>query len=131
MLGQTGIEVEVRGLRALARDVLEFELARVDGTRHVLVAYLAGDEGPVGIARLVRDGGSAEVAVAVADEWQNHGIGRVLLEELAALARAAGIVELRATVAGGNPRAVSLASRLAGSRAGRWEGGELELVVGL
>ncbi|MBU6438890.1 MAG: oxidoreductase [Betaproteobacteria bacterium] len=31
MLGQTGIEVEVRGLRALARDVLEFELARVDG----------------------------------------------------------------------------------------------------
>lgn len=31
MLGQTGIEVEVRGLRALARDVLEFELARADG----------------------------------------------------------------------------------------------------
>ena len=41
-------------------------LARVDSDHHVLVALVKG--APVGIARLVRDGRSAEVAVEVADE---------------------------------------------------------------
>src|SRR5438046_2550843 len=52
------------------------ELSRADGLHHVLVGYIAGT--PVGIARLVRDGGRrhiAEVAYAVADEWQGYGIG--------------------------------------------------------
>jgi GNAT superfamily N-acetyltransferase len=107
------------------------ELARVDARHHVLVAHIGGDPLPAGIARLVRDGASAEVAFAVADEHQGRGIGRVLLDELAALARAAGIVELRATIVGDNPRAVSLVTRLAHSRETRWNGGELELVLGL
>src|SRR6478736_9987274 len=36
------------------------QLSRVDGNRHVLVAYVGGDTRPAGIARLVRDGRSAE-----------------------------------------------------------------------
>jgi GNAT superfamily N-acetyltransferase len=107
------------------------ELARVDSTHHVLVAYVAGDAGPAGIARLVREGSSAEIACAVADELQGRGIGRVLLEELAAAARAAGIVELRATVVGDNPRIVSLLTRLSRRRTTSWRPGELELVLGL
>jgi GNAT superfamily N-acetyltransferase len=107
------------------------QLARVDGTHHVLVAHVPGDPRPAGIARLVRDGSSAEVACAVADECQGLGIGGVLLEELTALARAAGIVELRATVVGDNPRIVSLLTRLGRRRESRWSGGELELVLGL
>lgn len=107
------------------------ELARVDATHHVLVAHLDGDPGPAGIARLVRADGRAEVACAVADACQGQGIGRVLVLELAALARAAGIGELHATICGDNPRAVSLAARLARVRGRRWDGGELELVLAL
>jgi GNAT superfamily N-acetyltransferase len=107
------------------------ELARVDASHHVLVAHLDGDPGPAGIARLVRRGERADVACAVADAHQGRGIGRVLLLELLGLARAAGISELHATICGDNPRAVSLASRLARVRRGGWDGGELELVLAL
>jgi GNAT superfamily N-acetyltransferase len=106
-------------------------LARVDGSRHALVAYVGGEPRPAGIAHLVRDGASAEVACAVADECRGRGVGRVLLAELAELARAAGIEELRATVCSDNPRVVALASRLARVSTGRWDGGELELVLAL
>lgn len=88
-------------------------LARVDATHHVLVAYVDGDPEPVGIARLVRFGRAAEVAFGVADEHQGRRIGSALAGALAADARAAGIVELRATVTGGNRHAVSLLARIA------------------
>jgi len=115
--------------RLSERDLVE--LARVDATHHVLVAHLDGDPEPAGIARLVREGDSAEVACAVADACQNRGVGHALLLELTALARAAGILELRATICGDNPRAVSLATRLARVRRRRWQGGALELVLSL
>src|SRR5438045_326285 len=83
-------------------------LARVDGDRHVLVAYVEGDPRPAGIGRLVRDGEAAEVAFEVADEAQGRGIGTALARTLAADARAAGIVEFHASVAGDNPHIVSL-----------------------
>jgi ribosomal protein S18 acetylase RimI-like enzyme len=106
-------------------------LARVDDTHHVLVGYLDGDPEPVAIARLVRDGRSAEVAFEVADAYQGRGIGTTLARELAADARAAGIVELQATVCGDNEPAVSLVSRVAHSLQVRWRGGERELVARL
>lgn len=96
---------------ALSAAELEL-LARVDGKHHVLVAYVPGDRRPVGIAHLVRDGDTAEVAFEVADERHRRGIGTVLAETLAADARAAGIVELRATVAGDNVRSLSLLRRV-------------------
>jgi GNAT superfamily N-acetyltransferase len=85
-------------------------LARVDGDHHVLVAY-DGRE-PVGIARLVRDGTEAEVAFAVADEWQGHGVGTVLVDRLAADARAAGIVRVRCDVRADNAPSLALCRRL-------------------
>lgn len=86
------------------------ELARVDGDRHVLVAYL--DDAPVGIARLVRDGDVAEVAFAVVDDLQGNGIGTVLVERLAADGRAAGIERFRADVRPDNAPSLALAARL-------------------
>lgn len=115
------------GAKPLLTECELAELARVDATHHVLVAYVTDDARPAGLARLVRDGATAEVAFAVADEHQGRGIGRVLCTELQALARAAGIRELRAVVCGANPPAVAL---MRGGRP-RWDGGELELVVGL
>jgi GNAT superfamily N-acetyltransferase len=72
------------------------QLARVDGDHHVLVASHRGE--PVGIARLVRDGSTAELAVEVVDEWQSRGVGTILIDRLAADARAAGIERLEASV---------------------------------
>ena len=76
----------------------------------MLVAYVDGE--PVGIARLVRDGRVAEVAFAVADDWQHRGIGTLLVERLADDARAAGIESFRADVAPGNDASRALLRRL-------------------
>ena len=106
-------------------------LARVDADHHVLVAYADGDPSPAGMARLARDGTTAEIAFEVADAHQGRGIGSILAEQLAADARAAGITELVATVCGDNPAVVSLLERVAGSLQVSWQGREREFVVGL
>ena len=106
-------------------------LARVDGDHHVLVGYLDGDPEPAGMARLVRDGATAEVAFEVADAYQSRGIGTTLVRELAADARVAGIRELVATVCGDNPPVVSLLKRVGNSLHVHWRGREREFVVGL
>jgi GNAT superfamily N-acetyltransferase len=85
-------------------------LARVDGNHHALVAWAGG--APVGIGRLVRDGSSAEVAFAVADEWQSRGVGRLLADRLAADARAAGITSFHAEVRRDNVRSAALLRRV-------------------
>ncbi len=107
-------------------------LARVDADHHVLVAYLDGDPAPVGVARLARVGRrEGEVAFAVADEHQRRGIGTALAQVLAADARAAGFVELHATVTG-NPRSVTpLLARSARRLRARRQAGECRLVAAL
>jgi ribosomal protein S18 acetylase RimI-like enzyme len=101
------------------------QLASVDGTRHALVAYVEGDERPVAIARLVRDGGSAEIAFAVADEYQARGIGSALAAELVVDARAAGVTEITALVSSDNPAAVAVLRRIANALDISFEGPEL------
>jgi ribosomal protein S18 acetylase RimI-like enzyme len=103
------------------------QLARVDATHHALIAYLEDDAQPVAIARLVRDGRAAEVAFAVADEYQQRGIGSALGEELVADARAAGVTEVTALVASDNPAAVALIRRIARVFDLRYEGAELSI----
>jgi GNAT superfamily N-acetyltransferase len=85
-------------------------LSRVDGTHHVLVAFV--DREPIGIARLVREDDTAEVAFAVADDWQGRGVGTVLVERLRDDARAAGIRSFRADVMPENEPARALVCRL-------------------
>jgi len=85
-------------------------LSRVDATHHVLVACVDGK--PIGIARLVREDDSAEVAFAVADDWQARGVGTLLVERLAADARAAGIRRFTADVAPDNLPSRALLRRL-------------------
>jgi ribosomal protein S18 acetylase RimI-like enzyme len=129
-LGDRSRERRFCGAKPLLSDIELATLARVDRERHVLVGYVDGDPEPAGIARLVRDGDSAEIAFAVADAHQSRGIGSVLASELAADARAAGITHLTATVCGDNPRVIALLKRL-GSLQMSWRGGERDLVVGL
>lgn len=107
------------------------QLARVDSTRHVLVAYLEGDPQPVALARLVRDGRSAEIAFEVADEYHRLGIGSTLTAELLADARAAGVTEITALVSSDNDAAVALLRRILDVLDIRFEGPELSIRAAL
>ncbi|HEY2209113.1 MAG TPA: GNAT family N-acetyltransferase [Gaiellaceae bacterium] len=90
-------------------------LATVGPNHHVLVAYVDGDREPVALARLVRNGGSAEIAFEVADAYQARGIGSALAREVVADACAAGIVEVTALVRSDNPAALAVLYRVLGS----------------
>lgn len=107
------------------------QLARVDRTRHVLVGYLEGHARPIAIARLVREGSSAEIAFEVVDEHQRRGIGAALTAELLADARAAGITEVTALVASENTAALSLLRGALGRLDVRFEGTELSVRAAL
>jgi N-acetylglutamate synthase-like GNAT family acetyltransferase len=102
------------------------ELSLVDDRHHVLVAWLGGQA--VGIARLVRDGEEADVAVAVGDDWQHRGIGTVLADRLASDARAAGIERLRATMHAENRASLALMWRMTCGLKTRCVAGQLEVV---
>ena len=97
----------------------------------MLVGYVDGDPRPAGIARLVRDGACAEIALSVADELRGRGVGTSLLEALAADARAAGITSFVATVCGDNPSVLGILRSLSSSLEVRWQRGEREIVVPL
>ena len=89
-------------------------LARMDGAHHALVAWVEGDPHPAAIARLARTSrGSAEIAFAVADEYQHRGIGAALAAELVADARLVGITEITALTSPDNPAALALVKRIA------------------
>ena len=130
-LGQSSRERRFCGAKPRLSELELAKLARVDRDHHVLVGFLDGDSEPVGIARLVRDGTSAEIAFAVADDVQSRGVGSTLASVLADDARAAGITQLVATVCGDNPRVVALLKRLGDSLNVSWQGREREFVVGL
>lgn len=75
--------------------------------RHVALAALThtddGLQPLLAEARyVVDDDGEAEFAVAVADAWQGQGLGRALVQRLAAHARSEGIPALHGAVVPGN-----------------------------
>jgi GNAT superfamily N-acetyltransferase len=74
----------------------------VDFVNHVaLVAVLEERDKPViagGGRYIVVRPGEAEIAFAVVDQYQGHGIGKALMRHLAAIAQAAGLKRLSAEV---------------------------------
>jgi hypothetical protein len=89
-------------------------LAQVDHVGHEAIAARAWDRATVGIARYIRFGQSrsAEVAVAVADDWRGLGIATILLNRVAMRARAIGIERLAADCLVTNERMIRLFKRL-------------------
>jgi acetyl coenzyme A synthetase (ADP forming)-like protein len=87
------------------------------------------DERVVALASYVRlrDPGSAEVAFAVADELQGHGVGTRLLEQLAELAAAGGIHTFVAEVLAGNRRMMDVFADAGFAVARHAEGGSVEV----
>lgn len=82
-------------LRELAPDML-YRFTHPDFERELALVAVSGDDADarlIGVARCVADPDrtGAEFALAVADEWQNRGVGTRLLCELMRAARAVGI----------------------------------------
>jgi GNAT superfamily N-acetyltransferase len=102
-----------RVIRRFSQSELEF-LTEVDFVHHVAlgVALLEGDDDhplPIGVGRYVvndleRDPHTAEVALAVDDNYQGIGVGTLLLEHLIRIARASGIVRFQAFLLPSNAR---------------------------
>lgn len=82
-------------------------LTEVDHRDHeALVAVEPRSRDGLGVARYVRDEddrAAAEFAVAVADDWQNRGLGTALLRRLAARALEEEITRFTALVLAENP----------------------------
>ena len=80
-----------RGLSHLSQSELEY-LTNVDQRNHVAWGAVVNGE-VAGVGRYIRipEIGCAEIAVTVIDEFQQRGLGTLLFEALAAIARADGV----------------------------------------
>ncbi|MEU1513357.1 GNAT family N-acetyltransferase [Streptomyces sp. NPDC005811] len=93
-----------------ARDDVIRRGAHVDYLNELALVALAGDE-IAGLVRYVRDLGEpehAEVTFTIRDDHQSEGFGRLLLEHIAAAARARGIRVLEADVLADNTRMINV-----------------------
>src|SRR5687767_4485450 len=84
----------------LTEHTLDHLVDQVDQVEHVAVILLAPaghvEEAPVGVGRMIRyanDSTSADIGLAVADEWQGRGVGTALARALVAH-RPAGVTRL-------------------------------------
>ncbi|MDH6214384.1 GNAT family N-acetyltransferase [Streptomyces pseudovenezuelae] len=93
-----------------ARDDVIRRGAHVDYLNELALVALAGDE-IAGLVRYVRDPEEpehAEVTFTIRDDHQSEGFGRLLLEHIAAAARARGIRVLEADVLADNARMINV-----------------------
>ncbi len=120
-------------LHELSDRSLEY-LTDIDHSDHeAIIALDQVTDELIGVARYVRGepgGDRAEAAVVVADDWQHVGLGRVLLEQLVARARAEGICRFTALVQADNRRALELLAEI-GPTSRSLEGGLVELDIEL
>jgi acetyl coenzyme A synthetase (ADP forming)-like protein len=118
LFGQlSGRSVYFRFFRAKARltDGEVSELTDLDFVKRVALAAIIqkdGREHIVGVGRYAEVNEAAprraEVAFAVADDDHNRGIGTLLLENLASVARANGVLEFEADILGENSQMVKV-----------------------
>ena len=117
-----GLSAETRASRLLGgairltREYLE-RLTRVDYAKDMAFAatvMLEGRETLIGVARyaLETDGESGEFALVIADAWQGRGIGRKMLEKLAAVAKRRGLLRLYGDTLSTNRPMLELAKSL-------------------
>ncbi len=116
---------------------LDRETGRLLDTDHwhheTVIAQTASPRVPIGVAdyvRLVRFD-AAELAVTVVDDWQRHGVGRLLTRELAIRARAAGIRTFVISISTENRGGIALAGRIGAMRVVGRYGTTVDLEVAL
>ena len=94
------------------------QLTDVDQYDHVAILAVDARHGrPIGVARFVRepeDPDTADVAVAVVDDWQDRGVGTMLTTALVRRAREVGVRRFTMAMAPDNEAAVRLLHRAPG-----------------
>jgi GNAT superfamily N-acetyltransferase len=114
-------------IRRLSEGQLKY-LTEVDQINHIALG--ARDEGHprkagIAVARCVRlnqDSPVAEFAITVVDDYQNRGIGRLLLQVLMAVAAQRGILTLRGFVLASNSRMLHILEGFGARLKGRLDG---------
>ncbi len=110
-------------------------LTEVDHRDHeALVAVDPETDEGVGVARFIRsaeDPAVAELAVAVADDWQGQGVGSQLAAELARRAREEGVTCFTALALAENDAILGVLQDLGEVRSSRAQLGTVELAVDL
>ena len=121
-------------LPKLGRAQLRY-LTEVDHHDHeALLAIDPQTRNGLGVARFVRsreDPSVAEVAVAVADDWQGRGLGTALLQELAGRAREEGIRRFSASVLAENSAVIEMVFKLGDAQVTARHDGVVDLVMDL
>jgi GNAT superfamily N-acetyltransferase len=110
-------------------------LTEVDHHDHeALLALDPASSESVGVARYVRDPArrdSAEIAVAVLERWQGHGVGKALVQRLADRAQEEGITQFTALMLSDNRPMQRLLADLGTTFLLSREAGAIELAVDL
>jgi RimJ/RimL family protein N-acetyltransferase len=109
-------------------------LATVDYRRRLaLLAEHGSPEAPelVGVARYegTAQSDTAEIAFVIQDQWQNRGLGTLMLDALLAAAEARGIRRFRAYVLASNTRMLDLLERFTDVRERSTASGVTELLL--
>lgn len=118
--------------RSLTDNDLKY-LTEVDGTDHFAIGaerIVGGTEEGLGVARFVRlqdEPECAEPAIAVVDDWQGKGLGRLLFQRLVAAASERGITRFRSHVLAENEQARNLLEEVTDVVAEHREGEEVEV----
>jgi len=99
--------------RALSDSDLDY-FTHLDFVRHVGLAAVVNEDAQarfVGVARYILQKdqpGRAEIAFAILDEYQGHGIGTLLLKHLATIGLEQGVVEFTADTLASNTRMLDM-----------------------
>ena len=99
----------------------------------IVTASAGGCEKEIAVARYIKleDGRRCEFAIAVADEWQHHGIGGRLMTALMKVAREAGIRYMEGYVLATNRKMLDLVKTLGFECGASEEGPQVSLVCRL
>jgi ribosomal protein S18 acetylase RimI-like enzyme len=124
---------------SLSDDELRY-LCDVDHDRHFAIGAVRDDGDPdampigLGIARFIRledNPTTAEAAIAVADDAQHRGLGRLLLLRLIAAAAERGVERFRCEVLGSNTSMAALLSQIAPERSIEVGSGVMSIEIAL
>lgn len=122
---------------SLSDDELSY-LCDVDHEHHLAIGAVRddpdGDGAGLGIARFIRlaePANTAEAAIAVADEVQHQGLGRLLFVRLVAAAAERGVERFRCEVLGSNAGMAGLLADIAPDRTIEVGGGVMSIEIAL
>lgn len=112
-----------RFMGGLSDGAVRAHVDRIDWSRSIVLVALCGGE-VRGAVELRIAAGRAELAISIEGDWQNQGLGGVLVRRAFTMARNRGIRGIELYCLGDNHRMLRIAGRL--SALTRFDGGEVQ-----